>query len=158
MTTMKERISNVIAWAGFSGLAVMALTLIVLVWDLSRDKPELIAEVRCENADVGYENLFVENYTPSECVEAAWYGGSLFKWEYKDTVYGYVSSGVLGRFLYFADDNIDGYTHGVGREVAETTVPWALPLWLISAVLNYTLFGSARLLPWKRAVISEETQ
>lgn len=153
MTTMKERISNVIAWAGFSGLAVMALTLIVLVWDLSRDKPELIAEVRCENADVGYENLFVENYTRSDCVG----GATLYKWEYKGTVYGYVSAGDSGSYLFFAGSNIDGYTHDVGRKVAETGFPWGLPLWLISAALNYIFFGSARLLPWKRAVISEET-
>jgi hypothetical protein len=151
MTTMKERISNVIAWVGFNGFVVMALAFSVSVWDLNRDKPELIEEVRCEDADgKKYENLFLENYQPSDCSS----GQLLSKWRYKGAVYGYV--GYSSRLL-FAESNIDGYSmHNIGENVAESIVPWALPLWLISIVLNYILFGSARLLPWRKAVINEE--
>ena len=152
MTTMKERISNVIAWVGFSSFVVMALAFSVFVWDLSRDKPELIAEVRCEDADVKkYGNLFLENYHPSDC---SW-GKRLSKWQYKGDIYGYVG---YDSSLFFAESNIDGYSmHGIGEPITEGIIPWALPLWLISLVSNYILFGSARLLPWRKAVISEET-
>ena len=151
MTTMKERISNVIAWVGFSGFVVTALVLTVLIWDLSRAKPELIETVRCEDADgKKYENLFLENYHPSDCSS----GLLLSKWQYKGAVYGYV--GFNSRLL-FAESKIDGYDmHGIGEGLTERAVPWTLPLWLISLVLNYILFGSVRLLPWKKAVISEQ--
>lgn len=150
MTTMKERISNVIAWVGFGCLLVMALTVSVLLWDLSREKPELIGEVRCEEADKKkYENLFLENYKPSDCSR----NKLLTKWQYKGDVYGYV--GYDSRLL-FAQSNIDGYSeHGIGEGITENIIPWALPLWLISLVSNYILFGSARLLPWRKLVISE---
>ena len=155
MAAMKERISNVIAWAGFACLVSVLLAAVLVLWDESREKPKLIGQVACEDAEVKkYANyLFIENFTPSDCM----YGATLFRWEYKDSVYGYVSLGDRGSYLFYADANIDGYRHSIGEELAEIIVPWALPLWLISVIANYILFGSARVLPWKRAVISEET-
>lgn len=154
MTTMKERLSNVIAWVGFASLLFLLLAAVLVLWDASREKPKLIGQVSCEDAEVKkYANyLVIENYTPSDCE----YGATLYRWEYKDTVYGYVSLGDRGSYLFVADTNIDGYRHSIGEKVAESIVPWALPLWLLSLVSNYILFGSARVLPWKKAVVNEE--
>ena len=154
MTTMKERIGNVIAWLGFSCLLVLVLAAVVVLWDANREKPKLIGRVACEDQEIKkYANLFTKNYQGYRCKR----GATLYKWEYMEAAYGVVSWSNLGGYLDTASSNIDGYTHDVGREVAETTVPWASPLWLISLISNYILFGSARLLPWRKAVIREET-
>lgn len=155
MTTMKERISNVIAWVGFICLLISILSAVAVLWDINREKPKLIGQVSCEAAEAkNHSNsLFIENYSPSDCT----YGATLYQWEYQDTVYGIVTLGDHGGYLFYADLNIDGYTHGIVEDIVESIVPWALPLLLISLVLNYILFGSARLLPWRKVVIIEET-
>ena len=155
MAVMKERISNVIAWVGFASLLSVLLAVVLVLWDASREKPKLIGQVACKDAEVKkYANyLFIENFTPSDCM----YGATLYRWEYKDAVYGYVSVSDSGSYLYYADANIDGYTHSIGEQFADSIVPWALPLWLISFISNYILFGSPRVLPWRKAVINEES-
>jgi hypothetical protein len=160
MTTMKERISNVIAWLGFGCLLILPLGFGGLAYDQFSEKPLLIGEVqscreiqRSTNANLkaAYSHLV-------DLEECSLYKNYAARWSYKGVTFGLTAdvSWRINRLGYGID--IPGYTHNVGTDLSGLIIPWALPLWLISVVLNYILFGSARLLPWKRAVISEETQ
>lgn len=159
MTTMKERISNVIAWVGFSCFVALALSLIIVVVDSAREKPaQMGEELLC--ADIKRWNNPIITGIYDDIVDldkCASYGEYVAQWKYRGESYG-----VTGLFASSVNSisavawQIPNYTHGVGEDIADSVVPWALPLWLISIVLNYILFGSARLFPWKKAVISEE--
>ena len=159
MTTMKERISNVIAWVGFGCLLILPVGVGGLAYDQFREKPRLTGEVQsCREIQRSTSaNLKVTYSHLVDLEECSLYNYYAARWSYKGVTFGLTGyrPWLINSLGYGID--IPGYTHNVGTDVAQSTVPWALPLWLISIVLNYILFGSARLLPWRKVVISEET-
>lgn len=158
MTAMKERISNVIAWLGFGCLLMLPVGIGGLAYDEYKEKPVLIGEVqscreiqRSTNANLKAAYSYLVDL--EKCAMYKYYAA---KWSYKGFTFGQTgpSSWEVGRLGYGI--GIPGYTHNVGTDLAESVIPWALPLWLISIVLSYILFGSARVLPWKKVVFNEE--
>jgi len=163
MTTMKERISNVIAWVGFVGMLLVATTVAVGIWYESREKPELVLLEKCKTFDTAeYWNenaLFAavaKKYSSEtqleRCKEKY---NSIAMWYFKEDVVVLTGPRFDIDSLWYVAKKIDGFTY-VSKSDLRQFFWFGLPLWLISAVLNYILFGSARLLPWKKAVISDQ--
>ena len=159
MTTMKERISNVIAWAGFIGLMLSVPLYSLVVIDVTKDHPEKILYAGCISLEVSpdpYQLAKLEelgvNWRPrSKCEKN---GGWIHVWSYKDEIrWNYYDDVSMSRFD-FADLYSD--YHPIRSNDFLDLAQWGLPLWLISVIANYILFGSARLLPWRKAVINEE--
>ena len=164
MTTMKERISNVIAWVGFVSLLLVVCSASVHFWYQSIEKPELVLLETCQKFDtVEYWN---ENPLRSEVAKKFSSESQLkrcksdFKsialWYYKGDAVVLTGSAYQISTLYGVDHRFDGFTYINTAKVVENVHLPALPLWLISTVLNYIFFGSARLLPWKKAVVNEQ--
>jgi hypothetical protein len=164
MTTVKERISNVIAWVGFASLLMVVCTSSFHFWYQSLEKPELVLLESCEEFDtVEYWNSnpllsavakkFSSESQLERCKSDSKY---ISMWYYKDDVVVLTGSGYMINSLRSVDEHFDGFIDIDTYEAFDLFIPTTLPLWLISVVLNYILFGSARLLPWKKAVISEE--
>lgn len=160
MTTMKERIGNVIAWLGFSCLLILSVGVGGLAYDQFREKPVLIGKVlSCKEIQRSTMNhrqriAFRRLVDLESC---SYYDEYAARWSYKGFTFAFTDrrASPIGKL----GDSIDipGYAHNVGTDFAKSIIPWASPLWLISLISNYILFGSARLLPWRNAVISEET-
>jgi hypothetical protein len=141
---------------------MLSLPVLVLIpIDALQKHPEKILYTSCISLEVRpdpYQVAKLEelgvNWRPlSKCKRL---GGWIHVWTYKDDIrWNYHNAVSLNRFD-FADQYGDYYPIS-SHDFLDQSL-WGLPLWLISVVLNYILFGSARLLPWKGAVISEETQ
>jgi hypothetical protein len=159
MTTMRERISNVIAWLGFGCLLILPVGVGGLAYDQFREKPLLIGEVQsCREIQRSTNASLKAAYTHLvDLEECSLYNDYAARWSYKGVTFGLTDdrAWLINTLRYGID--IPGYTHNVGTDVADLIVPWALPLWLISVIANYILFGSARVLPWRKAVIHEES-
>lgn len=164
MTAMKERISNVIAWVGFVSLLVVVCSASVHFWYQSIEKPKRVLLETCEEFDTpeywNENTLFaavVKKYSSDKQLELCKLKSNwVSMWYYKSDVVVLTGRQSSIRWLWDVDHKIDGFTYIDTEEIFEFFIPIALPLWLISIVLNYILVGSARLLPWRKAVINEE--
>ncbi len=159
MTNMKERISNVIAWVGFGSVIALVLSFLIFFFDSVRDQPELYAKaISCSELKRTDDGLLAGLYAEVDLNECGNYQSAAV-WKYRGEHYGIITaSPSYSESPYAIASELPGYTHGTGERILESVVPWALPLWLISAILNYILFGSARLLPWQKVVINEEAR
>jgi len=155
---MKERISNVIAWVGLSCLILSLPATAFMTIDALQTHPKKVLYTSCAVLEAGgspYDAMQLEqlgvNWRPASTCERS--GGWVHVWSYKGEIrWNYYYTVWMDRkeFAEYYDD----YT-SVRFEKYFSLIKWLLPLWLISIVINYILFGSARLFPWKKAVINE---
>lgn len=164
MTTMKERISNVIAWVGFVSLLMVVCSASVHFWYESQEKPELLFSTSCEEFDTLewiLENpkasaVAKEHISEARLRRCISNSKAIAMWSYEGDFV--VVTGFMFQVssLMDVDHLFDGFTYVDTGDLVDGLVPIAIPIGLTSIILNYIFFGSARLLPWREMVINED--
>lgn len=164
MTSMKERISNVIAWIGFVSILALGSAYSVNFWYESLEKPKLLFSTSCEVFDTAewvLENpeasaVAKEHISEARLRRCKSNSKAIAMWSYEGDFV--VVTGFMFQVgsLMDVDHLFDGFTYVDTDNLVYGLGPIAIPIGLTSIILNYILFGSARLLPWRKAVINEE--
>lgn len=154
-----------IAWVGFASLLMVVCTSSFHFWYQSLEKPQLVLLESCEefdtveywNSNPLYSAVAKEIGSETQLEDCKSDSKYIAMWYYKDDAVVLTGPAYMIDSIWSVDEKFDGFIDIDTSEVLEFFTPIALPLWLISIIVNYILFGSARLLPWRKVVISEET-
>jgi len=167
MSTIRQRLGNVIAWVGFAALifGVLPLTTLFLasVWEeMIQEQPKIFI-LPCEKIDetlTNFSDLVDAGFDADRCPASREVGYL----RYKGVVGGATYRG-QANFFYGYDDKIS--EHSVKEKLAAKGVGYSYrtwsrlysyffeptaalsSLWVLCLILNYIFYGSARVLPWK---------
>lgn len=169
MTTVRQRLSNVLAWVGFACFLLCVVPIAVItagyIWEtVIQEQPSAVANVSCNYlldyseqdsdkakfiAKMEKDGLDLER-CGTEGVDRlgiAMYGGEPYYFYLKS----YQSTDdYIKQRLAWQDV---GYSYRNWKKLFKKFAEglfFIAAAWLLSLVLNYIFFGSARFLPWKK--------
>jgi hypothetical protein len=135
---LKYRLSNVLAWAGFT-FAPIAL---FLVFAVSIELiPQKSPPETCETCEVlTWDDVASSPYLQRMQIQAG-------DWVVKEGKPPEISRIVRSRPLWAV--NAKDFRDEFGKGFADIFAPHA-SLWLLAALINYVMVGSLRILPWRK--------